>query len=112
LRARRETRRPRSPALGADERSWGRAWHVPTNPATTLREAATRYARLAGAPEPRLRTMSSALLRVGGLVNPAAKEFIEMRYQFDRPFVLDSSAAQKTFGLEPTDLDDALRTML
>jgi len=98
--------------LGADERSFGRAWHVPTNPATTLREAATRYARLAGAPQPRLRTMSNAVLRLGGLVNPAAKEFIEMRYQFDRPFVLDSSAAQKTFGLEPTDLDDALRTML
>jgi hypothetical protein len=35
-----------------------------------------------------------------------------MRYQFERPFVLDSSAAQQTFNLTPTPLDDALRTLL
>jgi hypothetical protein len=42
---------------------------------------------------------------VGGLFRPDASEFIEMRCQFERPFVLDSSAAQETFGLTPTDLD-------
>jgi nucleoside-diphosphate-sugar epimerase len=97
--------------LASDERAWGRAWHVPTAPAVTLREAAHRLARLAGAPEPRLRTMPTSVLRLGGLFSPTAREFIEMRYQFDRPFVLDSSAAETTFGLTPTSLDDALRTM-
>ena len=85
--------------LGTDERAWGRAWHVPTAAPTTLRQAAQRLATLAGAPTPRLATMPPWMLRLGGLFNPIAKEFVEMRYQFVRPFVLDSSAAQETFGL-------------
>lgn len=98
--------------LGTDERAWGRAWHVPTAPAVTLREAAAELATLAGAPAPRLATMPNLLLRAAGLVNPVAREFVEMRYQFERPFVLDSSAAQSTFGLVPTPLSVALRTLL
>jgi hypothetical protein len=35
-----------------------------------------------------------------------------VRYQFERPFVLDSSAAETTFGLAPTPLDDVLRGLL
>jgi len=98
--------------LGTDERAWGRAWHVPTAPATTMRDLANRLAALAGAPSPRLRRMPGFVLRLGRLFQPTAREFLEMRYQFERPFVLDSSAATATFGLKPTDLDDALRTML
>lgn len=98
--------------LGTDPRAWGRPWHVPTAPATTLREAAVRLAALAGAPEPKLRVMSNAVLRFGGLFNTEAREFAKVRYQFESPWVLDSSAAQETFGLVPTSLDDALRSML
>jgi nucleoside-diphosphate-sugar epimerase len=98
-------------ALGTDQRAWGRPWHVPTAAPTTLREAARRYAVLAGAREPKMTRMPVSVLRVGGLFNPVAREFVEMRYQFDRPFVLDSSAAQTAFGLTPTSLDDALREM-
>ncbi len=98
--------------LGTDSRAWGRAWHVPTAPAITLRHAAQRLASIAGAPEPRLRVMSDWLLRIGGVFNAEAREFSKVRYQFEIPWVLDSSAAQQTFGLTPTPLDDALRTML
>jgi nucleoside-diphosphate-sugar epimerase len=98
--------------LGSDARAWGRAWHVPTAPPLTLRELAQRYCALAGLPEPRLTTMSQAVLRIGGLFNAEAREFAKVRYQFDHPWVLDSSAAQATFGLAPTSTDDALRSML
>jgi nucleoside-diphosphate-sugar epimerase len=98
--------------LGTDPRALGRAWHVPTAPALSLREAAGRFAAVAGAPAPRLRTMSDTMLRLGGLVNAEAREFRKVRYQFERPWVLDSSAAQETFGLVPTPLDDALRSMV
>jgi nucleoside-diphosphate-sugar epimerase len=97
--------------LGTDERAWGRAWHVPTPPATTLRDAAERFARIVGAPPPRLREMPAAVLRFGALFNSGARGFVEMRYQFQRPFVLDSSETEHTFGLAPTSLDDALRSM-
>ena len=44
--------------------------------------------------------------------SPPPRELSEVTYQFDRPFVLDSSAATRTFGLEPTPVDEALRAML
>jgi nucleoside-diphosphate-sugar epimerase len=98
--------------LGTEERAWGRPWHVPSPAPTTLRQMAHRLAELAGAPAARVRRMPAAMLWFGGLFSPAAREFREVRYQFERPFVLDSSAAEQTFGLTPTPLDDALRTLL
>jgi nucleoside-diphosphate-sugar epimerase len=99
-------------ALGTDDRSFGRAWHVPTAAPMTLRQVATRFAELAGAPAPRLKEMPGMVLRLGGLVNAEAREFAEVRYQFDHPWVLDSSAAQATFGIRPTPTDEALKTMV
>jgi len=98
--------------LGTDERSWGRVWHVPTAPATTLRGVAATYAELTSARKPRLSRVPTTVIRAIGLVSPEIRETVEMAYQFDRPFVLDSSAAQETFGLRPTPLADALRTLL
>jgi nucleoside-diphosphate-sugar epimerase len=98
--------------LGTDPRAWGRPWHVPTGPAVSLREAARRLAAVAGAPEPRLRTMPDTVLRLGGLFNAEAREFRKVSYQFQGPWLLDSSAAQETFGLVPTPLDEALRAMV
>jgi nucleoside-diphosphate-sugar epimerase len=95
--------------LGTDPRALGRAWHVPTAAPITLRELTVRYAAIGGAPEPRLTTMSDLVLRVGGLFNREAREFREVRYQFEHPWVLDSTMAEQTFGLSPTALDDALR---
>ena len=98
--------------LGTDERSLGRAWHVPTAPPTTLRALATQFAEVVGAPAPKLRAMPGAVLWLGGLFNTEAREFREVRYQFDHPWVLDSSAAQQTFGLRPTSTAEALRSMI
>jgi nucleoside-diphosphate-sugar epimerase len=95
-------------ALAGDERAWGAAWHVPTSPPVTIREVAERAAAIAGAPAPRLARMPGPVLWLGGLFSPVAREFREMRYQFERPFVLDSSAATDTFGLKATPIDDAV----
>jgi hypothetical protein len=97
--------------LGTDPRALGRAWHVPTADAVTLRELVRRFAVVAGLPEPRLRRMPEAVLRLGGLFDSEAREFAKVRYQFESPWVLDSSAAQQTFGLAPTPLDEVLQTM-
>jgi nucleoside-diphosphate-sugar epimerase len=98
--------------LGTDPRAWGRAWHVPTPPPLTIREVARRYAAFAGAPQPRLSVAPGAALWLAGLFDTEAREFAKVRYQFERPWVLDSAAAQATFGLVPTSVDDALRSML
>jgi nucleoside-diphosphate-sugar epimerase len=94
--------------LADDPRAWGRAWHVPSNPPISIREFAARACALAGVQQPRLSRMPCAVLWMGGLFDPNARGFREMAYQFDRPFVLDSSAATRTFGLRPTPLETVL----
>jgi nucleoside-diphosphate-sugar epimerase len=99
-------------AVSGDDRSWGQPWHVPTNPPASLRDLATRLAELAGAPTPRLRRMPGWMLSAAGIFSPMIRELPEMQYQFERPFILDSSKMQETFGLAPTPLDDAIRAAI
>ena len=44
-----------------------------------------------------------------GAVVPLLRELRETRHQFERPFVLDSSRAERTFGLGPTPWEVALQ---
>ncbi|MGY0003589.1 NAD-dependent epimerase/dehydratase family protein [Micromonospora sp. I033] len=96
-------------AAATDERAWGRAWHVPSAPAVTMRDLAGRAAALVGAPAPRLIRMPYPVLWLGGLTNPFARELRETAYQFARPYVLDSTAATATLGVEATPLDRAVK---
>ena len=50
--------------VAADERAWGRAWHVPSPPPLTIRSLAGSLARIAGRPAPRLRPVPPAVVRV------------------------------------------------
>jgi nucleoside-diphosphate-sugar epimerase len=95
-------------AAGADQSAWGRAWHAPTPPPVSVRALAARAAKLAGAAPARIGHMPTPLLRLAGLLSPGAREIPEMLYQFDRPFVLDSTAAQQAFNLAPVSTDQAL----
>ncbi|MFR9776326.1 NAD-dependent epimerase/dehydratase family protein [Micromonospora sp. MS34] len=95
-------------AAATDERAWGRAWHVPSVPAVPMRDLAARAAALVGAPAPRLARMPYPVLWLGGLANPMARELRETAYQFDRPFVMDSTAATAALGIEPTPLGESL----
>lgn len=91
-----------------DERAWGRPWHVPSPHAVTLRELATVTAAQLGV-APKIAALPYAAVWLGGLTNPFVKELRETQHQFRRPFVLDSTAAQQTFGLVPESLEDAVR---
>ncbi|MFG1655124.1 NAD-dependent epimerase/dehydratase family protein [Micromonospora chersina] len=96
-------------AAATDERAWGRAWHVPSAPAVSMRDLAGRAAALVGAPAPRLVRMPYPVLWVAGLANPFARELRETAYQVDRPYLLDSTAATATLGVEATPLDRVVK---
>jgi nucleoside-diphosphate-sugar epimerase len=91
-----------------DERAWGMAWHVPTNPAITPREMITMMSKIAGVAPVKVSGIPSALLKVGGLFSPLFRELPEMLYQFDRPFIVDSSRFTSTFGQKATPLHELL----
>jgi hypothetical protein len=95
-------------ALAADERAWGRAWHVPSVPAISVRALADRYFALTGTKPVAIRRLPRFVMRTAGTVVPMARELAEMDYQFYAPMVLDSSAATRTFGLHATALDTVL----
>ncbi|MGL5857494.1 MAG: NAD-dependent epimerase/dehydratase family protein [Angustibacter sp.] len=94
--------------VAADARAWGRPWHVPSLPARSARSMITELCRVAGVEPVTVGVIPAGALRLGGLVMPVLRELREVQYQFDRPFVMDSSAATDTFGIEPTPLDEAL----
>lgn len=85
----------------------GQVFHVPNAPARTTRDIIGLIGDQLGTtvavqPTPKL------LLRAIGLVDPAAREVVEMLYEFERPFVVDSSKAEQQLGLRPTPLDEAI----
>jgi nucleoside-diphosphate-sugar epimerase len=95
--------------VAADERAYGQVWFAPTNPPLTVRQLTTRFAQVNGAPRARLTPIPYPVMWVSGLFSPLIKELRTTRYQFNRPFVIDSSATTDTLGLTPIDLDEALR---
>jgi nucleoside-diphosphate-sugar epimerase len=96
-------------ALARDQRAWGRPWHVPSPPPITIRDLAQRYFQIAGHPGVRITAVPRWVMRAAAPLVPMARELAEMDYQFYAPFILDSSATTRTFGLTATDLDVALR---
>ncbi len=53
--------------------------------------------------------MGKWMMRLGGLFIPEAKESVEMMYEFDQPFVVDSSKFEQTFGMKATPLKESIR---
>ena len=94
------------------ERAWGRAWHVPSNPPRTQREAVGDLCRAAGVSSVRVSEHPAVFMRALALVNPLIRELAEVSYQFENPFILDSRAAQETFRLAPTPWDEVLSTVI
>ncbi len=94
--------------LGNDERAWGRPWHTPTNPPLSQRQIIDGLSEAATGQRVRVRSISPLALRALGVFVPDIREIAEIRYQFDAPFVVDSTAAQTTFGLAATPMETAL----
>src|SRR3712207_1639009 len=92
--------------LGTDERALGRAWHVPSTPPRSQRQALADLAAVMGAPRPRVTGIPWPVLRAVGVAVPVMREVVAVRHQFDQPFVVDATATTATFGLTATPWDE------
>jgi len=99
-------------ALAGDERAYGKAWHVPSPAPVTVRQVAERYSALTGTRPLKLHKLPRFVMHTAGLAVPLAREVAEMDYQWYRPFVLDSTLTQNTFGLTPTELDQGIKDLI
>jgi nucleoside-diphosphate-sugar epimerase len=95
--------------VATDERAWGKAWFAPTNPPLTVRQLATRFAEAKGLSEAKVSQIPYPVLWAVGLFTPTVRELRTTQYQFAKPFILDSSHTEETFGLAPSDLDTVLK---
>jgi nucleoside-diphosphate-sugar epimerase len=93
--------------LGTDARAEGQVWHLPGPPTGTTAAFLDVVAREVGHPVG-VRTVPKLALRALGLVNPMLRELAETSYQFDQPFILDTSKYQAAFGAAGTPLADAV----
>ena len=93
--------------LGTDDRAAGGVWHLPGPETITTREIFALIAREVGHAVA-VRTMPKLVVRALGLVNPMMRGLAEMAYEFEEPFVLDTSKYQSTFGDAGTPLAAAI----
>jgi nucleoside-diphosphate-sugar epimerase len=91
-------------AAAQNESLWNKVWHAPTGPAVTQRQLAAAFASAAGVPIPPVNAVPGWALRAVAVVSPDARELVETLYQFQRPFIMDSSRSQEALGVEPTPL--------
>lgn len=90
--------------LGTDARARGRTWHLPTAPALT----GEQYLALLSGDRLAHRTMSIRMMRFGALFASAARESLEMAYQYTSPYRFDSTAFERAFGISPTPYADGI----
>jgi nucleoside-diphosphate-sugar epimerase len=95
--------------VAGEERAWGRPWHVPTAPALSTREMVDRLAAEAGTEPVAVHRLPTAVLGAASVFSPLIRELKEVRYQFDRPFVVDSSAYEAEFAVRATSLDEQVK---
>lgn len=95
--------------LGTDDRSLGRAWHVPTLPAVTARTMLDEISTAVGGSPVKVNKIPRPALRLAGLVSPVIRELWEVCYQFDEPFVIDATDTTEIFALDATPLEEQIR---
>jgi len=95
--------------LGERGEADGQAWHVPNNnPQVTQRQMAQMIADELGLPL-KFSAMGKTMMAIGGLFIPEAKESVEMMYEFEKPFIVDSSKFEQTFGMKAMPMKEAIK---
>ena len=95
--------------LGERDEALGEVWHVPNdNPTITQRQLMTLFFEEIGKP-PKMQAVGRTMLRLVGFFNPGARETVEMMYEFEQPFVVDSSKFERTFQMHATPIEQAVQ---
>jgi nucleoside-diphosphate-sugar epimerase len=99
--------------LGEHPDAAGEVWHLPNDPETrTTRQLVEIIYRLAGQPQTKVRGTPVLLLRAIGLFNPTVGELVELQYEFEEPFIVDSGKITAKFDLHATPVEQALADTL
>jgi nucleoside-diphosphate-sugar epimerase len=91
--------------LADHDEAFGAVWHLPSNPAESMRAVVGRLSRALDLPIAITR-MPRLALRAVGVFAPLLREVAEMAYQWDAPYIVDDSRFRAAFGGAPTPVDE------
>ena len=97
--------------LGTREEALGQVWFTPS-PAPVTQIELVKIMEDALGRKVKFMAAGKMMMSMLGLFMPVLRESVEMLYEWDKPFIMDSSKAQKAFGLQPTSLKDAMRATI
>jgi nucleoside-diphosphate-sugar epimerase len=94
--------------LGTREEALGQIWFTPSPAPITQMELVKIMEEELGH---KVKFMAAGKLMMSllGLFAPTLRESVEMLYEWDKPFIMDSSKAQKAFGFQGTPLRQAMK---
>ncbi len=97
--------------VGTREEAMGQVWHVPSDKAITQQQLLDLISAQVNKPVQVMRA-NKFMLRALGIFVRNVREIVEMYYEFEQPFVMDSRKFTRTFGMEPTPLRESVRETL
>jgi nucleoside-diphosphate-sugar epimerase len=97
--------------LGTREDTLGQIWFAPS-PAPVTQVELIKLMEDELGHKVKFMAAGKMMMSFLGLFIPAMRESVEMLYEWDKPFIMDSSKAQKAFGLQPTSLKDAMHATI
>ncbi len=94
--------------LGQQEEALGEIWHIPSAETITSRQIITMIYELLGK-QPRFRVAPKPFVSLMAMFNADMREIKEMLYLYERPFVVNHSKYEQTFGAVVTPHEQAVR---
>jgi len=87
----------------------GQVWHVPNDlPRITQGEMIQLAAKeISGSAK--IQVAGKFMMSMLGLFVPEVKESVEMMYEFNQPFIVDSTKFEKAFGMKATPMREAIK---
>ncbi len=97
--------------LGTREDTLGQVWFAPSPAPVTQVELVKIMEETLGQ---KVKYMAAGKMMMSflGLFIPAMRESVEMLYEWDKPFIMDSSKAEKAFGWKGTPLKEAMQATI
>ena len=97
--------------LGEREEALGEVWHLPAAEPLTGRQFMEVVFQTLGRPM-RLGVITQPMMRFVGMFSPLVRESAEVLYQFERPFIMDTSKFERAFGAQVAQHREAIQQIV
>jgi len=95
--------------LAERESAWNQVWHLPTAAPPPMGKEFIAMAAETFRVKPGHRILNRGMIKVGGWFNPLVGELYEMLYQYDSPYIFDSTKFSREFGFAGTPYAEGIR---